>query len=156
MTAWGTEDNRQLLTFSANVLQVFHEFRQAQVDASEAGGVLLGYVRGDHLEVVEATRPTPWDRRLRYLFERFPKGHELIVKARWDATEGKLRYLGEWHTHPESTPYPSSTDLIEWRKKANERVDGRPLLAVIVGVDALHVRLVKSDGAQQIFTLIDE
>jgi integrative and conjugative element protein (TIGR02256 family) len=154
MKGWGTEGNRRLLTFSANVLHVFHEFRQVQAEASEAGGVLLGYVRGDHLEVVEATRPTMWDRRLRYLFERFP--NELIVKARWRATDGKLRYLGEWHTHPESVPYPSSTDLIEWRKKAKERVDRRPLLAVIVGVDELHVRLVPSDGEQQTFALINE
>lgn len=156
MTAWGTEDNRRLLTFSANVLQVFHEFRQAKVDAPEAGGVLLGYVRGDHLEVVEATRPTAWDRRLRYLFERFPMGHELIVQARWGATGGKLRYLGEWHTHPESIPYPSCTDLTEWGKKAKERIDGRPMLAVIVGIDALHVRLVPPEGGQQIFAQIDE
>ena len=156
MIAWGTEGNRRLLTFSTDVLQVFDEFRQVQVDASEAGGVLLGYVRGNHLEVVEATRPTAWDRRLRFLFERFPQGHEFIVKARWGATEGKLRYLGEWHTHPESIPSPSSTDFIEWRKKAKARIDGRPMLAVIVGVDALHVRLVPSEGEQQIFALIDE
>lgn len=156
MTSWGTEGNRRLLTFSADVLQVFHEFRQVKVDTAEAGGVLMGYVRGDHLEVVEVTRPTIWDRRLRYLFERFAKGHDHIVKARWRSTDGKLRYLGEWHTHPESVPYPSSTDLIEWRKKTKERVDGRPLLAVIVGIDELHVRLIPSEGEQQIFHLIDE
>lgn len=157
MTAWGTKDHRHLLTFSAGVLKVFEEFRQEELASPEAGGILLGHVRGDHLEVVEATRPTAWDRRLRFLFERFPQGHELIAKARWGATGGVLRYLGEWHTHPEAIPSPSGTDLTEWRKKAKARIDGRPMLAVIVGTDALHVRLVPAVGGDpQIFASVEE
>lgn len=156
LTAWGSRDHRHLITFSAGVLKVFEEFRQEDAASPEAGGILLGHVRGDHLEVVEATRPTAWDRRFRYLFERFPQGHELIAKARWVATGGKLRYLGEWHTHPESIPNPSGTDLNEWAKKAGSRKDGRPMLAVIVGTDALHVRMVPATSGPLIFASIEE
>uniref|UniRef100_UPI003CED28D9 Mov34/MPN/PAD-1 family protein n=1 Tax=Enterobacter cloacae complex sp. 280C5 TaxID=3395861 RepID=UPI003CED28D9 len=30
-------------------------------------------------------------------------------------SDGFLVYLGEWHTHPEDFPQPSSTDLRSWR-----------------------------------------
>jgi integrative and conjugative element protein (TIGR02256 family) len=36
-----------------------------------------------------------------------------VIEA-WIRTSGTLDYLGEWHTHPEDTPRPSSIDRQQW------------------------------------------
>ena len=102
----------------------------------------MGTVHGVHLLINEATAPTKWDKRFRYLFERTPLGHASIALARWRASHGTVRYLGEWHTHPEDQPTPSSLDRSEWHRLAKERKDERPLLAVIVGRKVLHVEMI--------------
>ena len=33
-----------------------------------------------------------------------------IINNYWEASEGKINYLGEWHTHSCKKPYPSYTD----------------------------------------------
>ncbi|MFA1823708.1 Mov34/MPN/PAD-1 family protein [Xanthomonas campestris pv. campestris] len=131
-----------LLNFSASTLEVFNAHIQHRDTDCEAGGLLLGTVHGVHLLINEATAPTKWDKRFRYLFERTPLGHASIALARWRASHGTVRYLGEWHTHPEDQPTPSSLDRSEWHRLAKERKDERPLLAVIVGRKVLHVEMI--------------
>ncbi|TDY21969.1 integrative and conjugative element protein (TIGR02256 family) [Paraburkholderia sp. BL6665CI2N2] len=106
-------------------------FRQAHSAATEAGGILLGYRRGAHLHVVDATFPQPGDRRSRFRFTRAKQSHQHIALQRWKETSGTVDYLGEWHTHPESMPSPSSLDTAEWRKIYEPRAV--PMLFVILG-----------------------
>lgn len=105
---------------------------------------MLGSVHGAHLLIEQATVPTAWDKRFRYLFERRPFGHDAIARARWTSSQGTIRYLGEWHTHPEDHPHPSCLDRSEWNRLSAQRLDKRPMLAVIVGRKSLYVELVPS------------
>ena len=146
LSSWATADKSRLLHFSAGTLQTFSQYIQAGSADSEAGGLLLGAVHGDHLIIEQATAPTDWDKRFRYLFERLPFGHEAIALSRWRASGGTVRYLGEWHTHPEDHPHPSSLDRKEWNRLASRRRDKRPMLAVIVGRQSLYIELVPSMG----------
>ncbi|WP_407074680.1 hypothetical protein [Pseudomonas sp. RTB3] len=61
-----------------------------------------------------------------------------------------MRYIGERHTHPQNHPTPSSIDLNEWQILAADRVDGRPLLALIVGCRDLHVEYMSGTGKRRI------
>ncbi len=151
MSSWATEDRKTLLHFSESTLGTF--FRHIQVNDSdcEAGGLLLGSVHGTHMLIEQATVPTAWDRRFRYLFERMPFGHEAIALARWTASQGTIRYLGEWHTHSEDHPNPSGLDRSEWSRLSARRLDKRPMLAVIVGRKSLYVELVPSSGQGPVF-----
>ena len=144
--SWATGDKGTLLHFSAATLQTFNQHIQGTDADCEAGGLLLGSVHGGHLLIEQATVPTAWDKRFRYLFERMPFGHEAIALSRWTATQGTVRYLGEWHTHPEEHPHPSSLDRKEWNRLASRRRDKRPMLAVIVGRQSLYIELVPSMG----------
>ncbi len=146
VTSWRSTDGRVLLDLGAQALEVFSAHVQSSVAAPEAGGLLLGTVHGHGMLISEATTPTRMDRQLRTLFERMPFGHRAIAKRRWRASGGVVRYLGEWHTHPEDHPQPSGTDLAEWRALATKRTDGRPVLAVIVGRISLHVELMTALG----------
>lgn len=155
MTSWGTSDHRVFVTLSDQVLAVLRKHVQLRDSDPESGGILLGHVRGENLEILEATLPTPLDRRMRYLFERMPFGHQLIANKRWAASNGTFRYLGEWHTHPEDIPTPSGLDRAEWLKLAKGRSDQRPLLTIIVGRASLNVELVSSSGTSVTLAAID-
>lgn len=146
MSSWATKDRKTLLHFSKGTLDTFLQYIQASSLDCEAGGVLLGSVHGNHIVIENATVPTVWDNRFRYLFERMPFGHETIALARWTVSQGTIRYLGEWHTHPEDHPIPSALDKSEWNRLSSRRRDKRSMLAVIVGRQGLYVELVPSSG----------
>lgn len=155
MTSWATPDQRVLLSLAEPVITVFQRHIQALPSDCEAGGLLLGTVHGSSLAVSEATVPTKWDMRLQYYFERMPFGHSSIAQTRWKASGGMVRYIGEWHTHPQDYPYPSGLDRAEWNKLSRNRADGRLMLAVIVGRKGLYVELVPHDGIGPLMTPMD-
>jgi len=143
---WSTADKRALVNFDERVLAVFRQHIQHRATDTEAGGLLLGEVRGDHLNLVEATFPTADDLRARYSFERLPQGHATVAQKLWSESRGTVRYLGEWHSHPEEHPIPSGIDRSEWRRLASDRKDKRAFLAVIVGRTDLYVELLPARG----------
>lgn len=151
LSSWSTSDRRSLLHFSESTLITFSRYNQLRDCDFEAGGLLLGSVHGTHMLIEQATVPTAWDKRFRYLFERMPFGHEAIALARWTASQGTVRYLGEWHTHTEDHPQPSGLDRSEWSRLSAKRLDKRPMLAVIVGRKSLYVELVPSSGRGSVF-----
>lgn len=146
VSSWRSSDSRILLDLGERSLEVFSAHTQSSVSTPEAGGLLLGTVHGQSMLIIYATMPTPLDRQWRTQFERMPLGHSAIAKRRWEASNGTVRYLGEWHTHPEDYPNPSVTDLVEWRALAVKRLDERPVLAVIVGRKGLHIELMAASG----------
>ncbi|WP_340648705.1 Mov34/MPN/PAD-1 family protein [Pseudoxanthomonas winnipegensis] len=146
MSAWGTSDRQTLVHFSERTIAVFQDHIQREATDAEAGGLLLGTVHGNHMLIEQATTPTKWDKRFRTLFERMPFGHRAIALSRWNASKGTVRYLGEWHTHPEDNPQPSGLDRSEWNRLAGLRQDQRSMLAVIVGRHNLYVELTPKQG----------
>lgn len=125
----GTE--RGHLLIEAGVLSTVAGFRQTRVDLPEAGGILLGYRRGPHLHVIEATTPMPDDHQARYRFYRSGPPHQRIATTRWQFSGGTLDYIGEWHSHPEATPRPSTIDLTAWKELYASR--NTALIFLIVG-----------------------
>lgn len=146
VNGFSTSSGDQLVYFRQQPLEVFGRYIQQGEKAREAGGIMLGYVRGEHLEVVEVTEPTILDRRFKFFFERMPYLHKRRAAKRWQESGGLIRYIGEWHTHPQDIPIPSHVDLKEWQILAADRYDGRPLLAVIVGCLELHVEYMYASG----------
>ncbi len=155
MNSWATPDRRVLVNFEESVIAIFDRHIQALPSDYEAGGLLLGTVHGSNIMVVEATVPTVWDKRFQYLFERLPFGHSSIAQARWEGSGGTVRYVGEWHTHPQDRPRPSGLDRDEWNKLSRKRADGRPMLAVIVGRKSLYVELVPHAGIGSVMTTME-
>lgn len=122
-----------------SVQQHLDGFRQTGFQSREAGGILLGYRRGPHIEILEGSAPLPRDTRHRNSFERNDPGHQALTDARWKDSGGTVTYLGEWHTHPSTIPSPSPTDRVEWDKlRAFYR---EPLVFLIVGTDKWYVEL---------------
>src|ERR1700761_4971193 len=126
--SWRVPNGGPVLLFGGGALAVFEKYAQIEAVSPESGGILLGYAREPHLEILEATEPGFWDRSLRYFFDRNWRGHRQIALQRHKESNGLIRYLGEWHTHPEDHPNPSGTDVNGWLKLAKERNDNHPVL----------------------------
>lgn len=145
LSDWSSIDGEVLLHFSPAVMAVF----EANVQIGrrpESGGILLGTVHDHGMLITHATAPSRYDRQLRMFFSREPRGHRAVAQRLWRASGGIVRYLGDWHTHPEDDPCPSGIDLREWHQLALVRNDGRPALSVIVGRRAMHVELMFADA----------
>lgn len=91
----------------------------------------MGYRSGQHLHVLYATVPMPLDKSSRISFERLDPGHQLAVTKAWKESQGRIDYLGDWHTHPQLNPSPSGIDYTEWAKLGSTL--NKPLLFLIVG-----------------------
>lgn len=115
------------------VLMALGTYRQQKLSDAEAGGLLLGFRRGPHLHVTACTQPFPADKRTRTSFNRGCAGHAEIAYKRWRASQERMDYLGEWHSHPEAKASPSGIDLREWRKLLGDRRDA--LFFLVVGID---------------------
>ena len=154
MQAWGTADHRYFVLIPDQVLAVFKAYRQFSIKAKEAGGVLLGKRRGDNIELCLATAPTTHDQRARSFFTRLPRIHQEIVDRLWVETHGEIAYVGEWHTHPEKEPQPSSIDEGNSMDLIQRHASGDTLLFIIVGTTSLHVQLT-STKVNQVLQLLE-
>lgn len=144
LDSWATRDRKLLVYFTEDVIRTLSKSGRSCLRRPETGGILLGRRRGRHFEIQHATSPFPQDQRYMGAFVRERAGHQEIATALWSASGGEVDYVGEWHTHPEKMPTPSSTDFREWMLLANDRPREAPLLAVIVGTTALYVALLSS------------
>ncbi len=145
LTEWVTPDRRRLVVLSPDAIATLTRYRQRFFWQTEAGGILLGRRRGNHIEVVQAIEPTQSDRRSIFQFQRETCGHAQAATHAWAQTGGTTDYVGEWHTHPQREPIPSSIDREEWHKLAVLKPE-RPFVALVVGTRALHLELVTVEG----------
>jgi len=114
------------------VLDLIKRYRQDKAVSPEAGGILLGFRRDPHLHIVEATTPFEADFRGRFRFDRRDPNHQKVATRQWRSTGGTMDYLGEWHTHPEEYPQPSSLDRSEWTKICSSCA--APMVFAILGL----------------------
>lgn len=142
VSEWSTADQRNLVVFAPEVLRVFKKYRQLFFWQPEGGGILLGRRRGKHLEVVLATEPSHKDRRSAFSFVREADGHAELAERVWLHGEKQIDYIGEWHTHPQTVPTPSSIDRHEWSKLILQRPNSTSILVVVVGTKAIHAELI--------------
>lgn len=119
----------------------------------EIGGVLLGCRRNLDLEIKVATQPSEDDRSSKFRFERRSKHHQIVTTEVWKSSDMKTDWVGEWHTHPEKYPSPSSIDINSWRKLVKRHGSG--MAFIIFGYDDIWIGTldVASKSPKQIFLL---
>lgn len=110
----------------SGVMRVIDSFTVGRQAGTEAGGILIGSYRGPHVQICDCTVPMRGDVRKAHLFDRKYHGHHQAANSAWEKSSGTETYIGEWHTHPEDFPTPSSTDLRTWSE-----IMGRHALPVV-------------------------
>ena len=117
-------------------------YQQDHGKKTEAGGVMLGrfILNSKNIIVDRVTVPMIGDKRTRTTFIRNEKAHQRIITSAWEKSEGTCNYLGEWHTHPERYPTPSSQDFKNWKEILTTRIfSSLYLYFIIVGTKEVRV-----------------
>lgn len=120
----------RLIAVNGTVTEKIDHYSRAPENMTEAGGILIGRYRGPHIEITECSEPLRGDRRSRLRFDRDDPGHQDLAKRRWKESGRILTFVGEWHTHPENFPTPSSIDLNTWRAVTRKNVVGTTVFLI--------------------------
>jgi len=122
------------------VAKLFH-FAQTSPKQPESGGVLIGrYIYNCEDVVVDLiTEPMPGDKQTRTSFFRAKHRHQRIIDLAWKESGNVSTYLGEWHTHPEDVPTPSSIDISDWKRRLTQDQYFDELFFIIVGRTCLQI-----------------
>ncbi len=99
----------------------------------EVGGWLLGYWAEDSSSVLITHATPPASRGTPYGVRISGRGHRPRFEQAWDASGGLVTFLGDWHTHPGSPPYPSARDEAALVKLETGVKFGtpKPLIAIV-------------------------
>ena len=140
------------LIFTPKTLEVLYSERQLKPYQSESGGQLFGEFANDVVTVTTASTPSPKDQRSRYRFTRSRATEQAEIDHEFS---NGLHYIGDWHTHPEPRPAPSSTDHSGARRLFRTSRHELPnFLLVIVGTSDdpadLYVALVNGRRLKQL------
>jgi integrative and conjugative element protein (TIGR02256 family) len=124
----------------ANLLPTAREIIEIEIASKyprETGGILIGlYDANRHLATIHiATGPTEDSRNNSMTFERGVKGIDEKIFFAQKEISPNLHYVGEWHSHPDSSPLPSYTDLKQMQTFAKNGQLGikSPLLLIVGG-----------------------
>ena len=125
------------LKINHDVLKIMSTCKKNTIDTQkEYCGVLLGreILNSSDIIIDKITQPSKNDIQRKYYFFRDRKYHQKIIADEWRKSDGTCNYLGEWHTHLEDIPVPSSTDIKEWKKALKKfKFDGEALFFIIIG-----------------------
>ena len=97
------------IKINRDIIRNIYQYRQLKAHAYEAGGMLIGSVVKDSKSIIieDLTVPIDEDIRSRYSYVRSGK-HNDLLEQKWKDSQYTRMYFGEWHTHPQNNPSPSS------------------------------------------------
>lgn len=140
-----------------NVINSMYNHIQKGILSKESGGILIGKENksDENIVIKHLTSPMDRDKRRYNKFIRQDKKHLDTFYELYRSSNETLRYIGEWHTHPEAIPNFSNIDLTNWKKIANNTNAFNYYMHIIVGYEAIRVWLItcKGDNVQLISTI---
>ena len=101
----------------------------------ETGGMLIGYRKGLDVVVTDIVGPGPGAIHQKYFFEHDNTWQKKQADELFNATEGQLRYIGDWHSHPDGPIETSPLDMqtIKLISDTPEALTPEPLMLIIGG-----------------------
>lgn len=131
-----------VIAFSQSCLALFEKHCQRSSRHREIGGQLFARFVQNKMLIEQATAVP--GRRFRFSFLPDRRSEQIEIEKYF--ADG-LHYVGDWHTHPEASPHPSSPDVRKMSgifKESKHQLDF--MLMVIVGLalypDGLFVGVV--------------
>ncbi len=125
----GTSGERVVIDLS--VLSHFQGHQQTRFWHREAGGLLFARIAGKEITIVLATGPRATDIRTPFSYQADRQAEQREIDACFSKD---VHYVGDWHTHPQKRPSPSSRDLKTFTSRvclSRHRMNG--LIFAIVG-----------------------
>lgn len=98
----------------------------------EFGGILSGIIQNNRYFIFDIVTPKKYGNS-RLEFTRHPDGINEYLKWEFEASDGNVEYLGEWHSHPDgSTKYSAhdKTTMLEIARDTKVKID-LPILIIV-------------------------
>lgn len=131
---------RKKIEIAESVLSIIQSYKQTKKGDNESGGILLGQVNDKVIYINKVSTPNKFDRGERYSFESNKDAAQVIIDFEFYNSDKKTIYLGEWHTHPESVPTPSSIDINMIKKQFKKNKLNEPFLILLIqGLTDLYI-----------------
>jgi integrative and conjugative element protein (TIGR02256 family) len=141
-----------VIHFSSEVVGHFVAHRQTGKIKTEIGGQLFARFFKNDARVLRATGPSASDKRGWAWFRPDQRIQNVEIKR---VFKEELHFVGDWHTHPERKPSPSSRDLESMEdcfKKSRHEL--KAFVMVIVGraefPDGLSVSLHRAENWERL------
>jgi integrative and conjugative element protein (TIGR02256 family) len=132
----GVEDGRVWL--EPSVLEAIVK-EAGRTEPLESGGVLLGWLAADggDARVCQAIGPGPRATHKRTRFVPDSRWQREEIRQAYFASGRRVRYLGDWHSHPGGGETPSSRDERTAKRIARHRgaQAPRPLFLILAGTE---------------------
>lgn len=147
---YSVPNSEQIVVITQRVCDHFVKYSQKNSKDLEAGGQLFAKITKKQILIKVATGPRKTDHRTRFSF--IPNRIQEILEIKCNFRQG-LHYVGEWHTHPEKIPEPSSADITSLKNCFREsKHELQWFLMIIVGIksDSLYVGKVNSISTEQL------
>lgn len=131
------------IVYSNQSLEVFKD----EIDnygEIETGGVLLGYIEDSTIFIEKASNGGPKAIHEYMYFQADADYIDMFIDIEVANSLGKLRYIGEWHTHSQIRPEPSSIDLQSLYEISETSKDFSTLL--IIGVTKFSKKKFKNSS----------
>ena len=99
----------------------------------ETGGVLIGYRKDNEVIITDMTGPGPDAKHEPLYFDVDTKWTTAKADEIFDSTDGRLRFLGDWHSHPGGYCHPSVLDVKALEKVRDwpKALTPKPLMMII-------------------------
>lgn len=112
----------------------------AQHDGDELCGVLTGIKVEEKAYRICKVSPPCVKSHSHCSCERDAEKANHFITEDYEASEQTRTYIGEWHTHPENNPTPSSVDYHSIESNFYTALHTAPfLIMIIVGLESFHV-----------------
>jgi integrative and conjugative element protein (TIGR02256 family) len=150
------KDDVITLKIYKEVICKMKEYTQNDFGKPESGGILIGYyIEPNSFVITDISIPNVLDKASRYLFIRSKVNAQKFLNKKFKLSGGKKIYLGEWHTHPEKYPNPSSIDKKSIIRQLEENLlNSSTIFMFIVGISGLHISKVEHNKVSKVSNII--
>ena len=140
------------LDIASNIVAGFSEIQRKSDFQKETGGILIGYYQSlcNRLLITDMTHHQRKALMERFRFIRRSTGHQEIMDELWKSSGYRKSYLGEWHTHNEKVPKPSTVDINNWKKISQRIHNFDELFFIIVGTECIGFWTVRNASVVEI------
>ena len=114
----------------------------AQCEGNELCEVLMGIQVGDNLYRISKISPPCIKSNARCGCERDAAMANRFIEEDYNQSEYTRFYIGEWHTHPENNPTPSTVDYSSIEDNYQTASLVAPFLfMIVVGTESVHISI---------------
>ena len=133
---WRSPDGRNEVVLSGCCFSKMSSFAR-QNYLRETGSILVGYYSNDgkYAFILDVSPIAKDSKAFPCAYTRGTKGVQQYYQRLQHNTKGRYHFVGEWHTHPNSSVIPSNCDLQTMFDIAEGRLIGceTPLLLILGG-----------------------